>query len=324
MKRVHVVAAVIRGESVNRPGEVLIAKRPEHLHQGGKWEFPGGKVESEECAETALRRELLEEVNIQVAQADPLIQIQHDYPDKSVFLDVWEVQTFAGEPQGMEGQQIEWVAATQLAHYEFPEANVPIIQAAQLPDRYWITPECDQGLARLAAQIEQKLAQGIRLIQLRVKSASAETLVALAQSLLPLKLHYRPSLLINGDCWQLLRDSERWNEVAALFDGVHLTATQLAKGLHPNVGRGLVGASCHDPKELCLAAELGCHFATLSPIKATPSHPDQVPLLVDDVKAWLRYATLPVYGLGGLCDADIRAMRAIGLQGVAGIRQIGE
>ncbi len=82
MKRVHVAAAVIRGSD----GRVLIARRPEDKHQGGLWEFPGGKVEDGEPVRAALARELEEELGIRVERARPLIQVRHDYADKHVLL----------------------------------------------------------------------------------------------------------------------------------------------------------------------------------------------------------------------------------------------
>lgn len=87
MKRVHVAAAVIRDAS----GKILIARRADTQHQGGLWEFPGGKVEDGEAVQAALSRELQEELGIVVSAARPLIKVQHDYPDKQVLLDVWEV-----------------------------------------------------------------------------------------------------------------------------------------------------------------------------------------------------------------------------------------
>ena len=85
---IHVAVGAIR----NGQGEFLLARRPEHLHQGGLWEFPGGKVETGETVEVALRRELQEELAITVGQATPLIKIRHDYGDKRVLLDVWRVE----------------------------------------------------------------------------------------------------------------------------------------------------------------------------------------------------------------------------------------
>src|SRR3954465_8084222 len=80
VKRVHVAAAVIRGTD----GKILIARRADTQHQGGLWEFPGGKVEPGEAVEAALARELQEELGITVEAARPLIKVTHDYPDKQI------------------------------------------------------------------------------------------------------------------------------------------------------------------------------------------------------------------------------------------------
>lgn len=113
----------------NRDGDILISKRPDHVHQGGLWEFPGGKLEFGESLESALKRELLEELGIELNACQPLVEIQHDYPDKSVLLDVWSVSDFSGVPYGREQQPIRWVAPEALVEYDFPEANQPIIRA---------------------------------------------------------------------------------------------------------------------------------------------------------------------------------------------------
>lgn len=162
MKRVHVAAAVIRGSD----GRVLIARRPEDKHQGGLWEFPGGKVEDGEPVRAALARELEEELGIRVERARPLIQVRHDYADKHVLLDVWEVDGFSGEAHGAEGQPLAWVEPRELADYEFPAANAPIVQAARLPAHYLITPD---GLepGELISGVRKAVEAGIRLIQLR-------------------------------------------------------------------------------------------------------------------------------------------------------------
>lgn len=126
-KRIHVAAGVI----VSKSGDILLALRPQTAHQGGLWEFPGGKVEAGEPVADALTRELQEELAITVTDCVPLIEVSHDYPDKSVLLDVWLVTKFDGEPVGNEGQTVRWVAPEQLASYEFPAANVPIVEAVE-------------------------------------------------------------------------------------------------------------------------------------------------------------------------------------------------
>lgn len=125
MKRVHVVAGIIYGKN----GQVLIAKRADHLHKGGLWEFPGGKVDEGESARQALVRELREELAIETTACQPFMEIHHDYPDKQVHLDFWKVTGFEGDPVGNEGQPIEWVATEKLMNYPFPEANQPVVES---------------------------------------------------------------------------------------------------------------------------------------------------------------------------------------------------
>tara|TARA_R110000850_G_scaffold161207_1_gene285632 strand:+ start:23754 stop:24158 length:405 start_codon:yes stop_codon:yes gene_type:complete len=125
--RIHVAAAVILAADQR----ILIARRHENKHQGGLWEFPGGKVESDETVAAALHRELREELAISVQSAEPFIEVQHDYADKAVLLDVWWVRAFSGQPQGNEGQPLQWVTVAELADYAFPAANQPIIDALQ-------------------------------------------------------------------------------------------------------------------------------------------------------------------------------------------------
>lgn len=126
-KRVHVAVGVI----FNSQGQILIARRHDDAHQGGLWEFPGGKVESDESVCDALARELYEElgINIQTSSCKPLIEIRHDYSDKVVLLDVWTVFEFDGEASGKEGQPLRWVDRSQLSGYDFPAANIAIIDA---------------------------------------------------------------------------------------------------------------------------------------------------------------------------------------------------
>lgn len=122
----HVVAAVI----YNRRHQILLAKRPLDKHQGGKWEFPGGKVDANETAITALQRELFEELGIEAEpnSIQPLLEIKHAYPDKNIWLDVWTVHQFQHEPIGREGQTIAWFELEQLENLDFPAANRPILQ----------------------------------------------------------------------------------------------------------------------------------------------------------------------------------------------------
>ncbi len=121
-KQVHVAVGVIL-----KAKQFFLTKRLEHTHQGGKWEFPGGKVEQGETVHEALHRELQEEIAIDVLAMQPLIDISHDYGDKQVRLEVFLVDQFIGEPKAQEGQQEGWFSKQQLSSVDFPDANIAIV-----------------------------------------------------------------------------------------------------------------------------------------------------------------------------------------------------
>ena len=122
-ERIEVAAAAII-----RSGSVLLSLRKPDAHQGNKWEFPGGKLETGEAPEHGLIRELHEELGITATQYQKLLTLSHDYPDKSVTLHVFLVEDFDGSPQGAEGQAIEWFNAERMRELEFPDANYPILE----------------------------------------------------------------------------------------------------------------------------------------------------------------------------------------------------
>ncbi len=122
MKIVEVAVGVIK-----RNNKIYISKRADDLHQGGKWEFPGGKREVNETIEQTLTRELSEEIGIQVTQQSPFMLIEHDYGDKIVRLDVRLVENFEGVPRHLEGQKSQWVDINDLSQFTFPDANKVII-----------------------------------------------------------------------------------------------------------------------------------------------------------------------------------------------------
>ncbi len=305
-ERLHVAVAVIS----DAEGRILVARRPDHVHQGGLWEFPGGKVESGETVQQALRREILEELDVRVCGARPLIRVCHDYPGQAVLLDVWRVTGHEGAARGREGQALRWVVPAGLSRLEFPAANLPIVRAVQLPARYLITPpflDEQQLLARLA-----QLAAEYPLIQLRVPHYTAAAFAELARRAMALCARRGARLLLNCE-------PELAQELGAA--GVHLTSRRLmALQERPLPAGQWVAASCHDEVQLARAGELGLDFAVLSPLAATASHPGRESL------GWKRFgllteaAVLPVYALGGLSGADLPRAWEAGAQGVAAIR----
>ncbi|KKO49059.1 7,8-dihydro-8-oxoguanine-triphosphatase [Arsukibacterium sp. MJ3] len=124
--QLHVAVGVIL-----RQQHVLLALRSASQHQGGKWEFPGGKVEQAETVAAALSRELKEELAITVTAAEPFMLLTHSYPEREVTLDIWLVTAFTGSPEGLEGQPLQWVNIADLPTITLPEANLPIVQKLQ-------------------------------------------------------------------------------------------------------------------------------------------------------------------------------------------------
>ena len=91
------------------------------------WEFPGGKVDDGEGNESALRRELIEELGIQITTARHVHYIEHDYPDLRVGIDFYIVSAWEGDPAGLEGQQVRWVPRQSLPEQRLLPADAPVI-----------------------------------------------------------------------------------------------------------------------------------------------------------------------------------------------------
>jgi len=126
-KTVHVAVGVIISIDDQQPTQYFLTKRLADAHQGGKWEFPGGKVEKNESVFQALARELKEEIAIEVLTCFPLITINHTYIEKKVCLEVFVIDNYVGEPNAQEGQGQGWFSLDELKVLDFPEANQEII-----------------------------------------------------------------------------------------------------------------------------------------------------------------------------------------------------
>lgn len=304
---VRVAVGVLRNEF----GEILIALRPSHKHQGNLWEFPGGKIEEGEECEQALDRELYEELGIRVLESRPLIQVPFLYKDKSVFLDVREVARFAGVPVGNEGQQIRWVNPSELNSFHFPAANVPILKAVQLPDFFAVTGVFSNA-ADMAAGIERAIQRGAEMIQFRPASIEQEEikdLIGLAARVCSKK---GKSLVVNSSV-----GIQFWDAVS----GLHLNSHDLRLLTERPVGLDkYFGASCHNQEELELAAKLGVDYVFLSPVLPTESHRFEPCLGWDGFANLVSDVRIPVYALGGMSVSHFDAARKAGARGIAAIR----
>ncbi|MEE9332601.1 MAG: 8-oxo-dGTP diphosphatase MutT [Granulosicoccaceae bacterium] len=121
----NVVAGIIYNDDRTH---ILLAKRKPEQHQGGLWEFPGGKIEASEDQRDALARELKEELAIVPGSANFYSDVQHQYADKLVHLWFWKVFDIQGEPKGCEQQEWRWWKLRQLRTLEFPKANQCVVE----------------------------------------------------------------------------------------------------------------------------------------------------------------------------------------------------
>ncbi len=304
----HVAVGVIR----NSNGDVLIAKRAEDLHQGGLWEFPGGKVEPGETVQQALKRELFEELGIDIEQIAPLIKIQHAYPDRNVLLDVWQIKVFSGEAYGKERQPVCWVPVEQLKNYPFPKANWPIRRAIELPSLYGILDIHEsESETEIIKKLTLILKSGCQLVQLRGKRLEEARFQRLA--VLTKEYCCKPGVKL------LLNSSPRLVKLTESA-GVHLSSRRLRSlSSRPLGERFLVSASCHNEEELQHACRIGVDFVVLSPVLKTGSHPETDPLGWECFRRLVESCSVPVYALGGLQFSDQEVARSLGAQGIAGI-----
>ena len=120
---IEVVAAILRDGN-----KVLLARRASHKSMPGKWELPGGKIESEEAPENALQRELLEEFNIEVKVQKHAYSTIHEYEDFSIKLMAFECDHFDNILSSIDHDKIEWVNRNDLLKFELAEADIKIVK----------------------------------------------------------------------------------------------------------------------------------------------------------------------------------------------------
>jgi 8-oxo-dGTP diphosphatase len=298
-KVVEVAAAVI----VRPDGSFLLAQRPAGKVYAGYWEFPGGKVEPGEPVADALARELQEELGIDVEGSDPWLTRVFAYPHATVRLNFRRVRRWRGEPHPREGQAIAWQRLDAPMLAPMLPANAPVLASLALPAEYAITDAARLGIERMLHRLDQRMAGGLRLVQVREPALAPEERRRFTKDALALGRRHACRVLVK--------------EPVEGADGIHFTADQLMALRERPAGPLLAAASCHDRRELEHAGALGMDFVVLGPVKRTGSHPDRAPL------GWERFAELvegspvPVYAIGGLVPSDLDAAMRAGAHGMA-------
>jgi 8-oxo-dGTP diphosphatase len=296
------VAVLVRSD-----GRVLLAQRLPGTPYAGYWEFPGGKVEPGESTHQALRRELDEELGIEVTRAAPWLTRTYVYPHAHVELNFFRVFAWRGEPHGRDGQAIAWQTPGAFDVAPLLPANTTILRSLELPAIYGISMAEDLGEDAFIERARWSFALGLRLVQLREKSWPIDRLRRFAQRFLPLARAAGARVLLNGDIG-LARELG--------CSGVHWPAATLLEAKARPEGL-LCAASCHDHAELARAAKLELDFVVLGPVAATPTHPDAVPLGWARIGELLHRTPLPAYALGGLDRAQLDLAIEHGAHGIA-------
>lgn len=280
--------------------KVLVGWREAKQHQGNKYEFPGGKVEQGELPSEACRREIREEVGIDISTWHPFDLIRHEYDDLHVHLHIFHGRVLL-EQMDVIQTPWTWYSRAELKNLAFPKANDVIIERLNWSEYLKISAGLNdlEGL-NYGTWMYLRAAPTLHLIQ---------TINALPAS----KLN---KLIVNIELWQGLEEFAQKQLAAVQIK--HDQLMRLDANVLPLGIRSI--ASCHDVFSIAQAQNVGCDAIMLSPVHTTATHADARALGWEPFKQMCLMSDLPVFALGGLSPSDLDIAQQHGAYGVAGIR----
>lgn len=307
MTEAHTPVDVAAGVLIRPDGRFLLASRPAGKPYASYWEFPGGKVEPDEPIAEALRRELLEELAIEIGPAFRWVTRVFDYPHALVRLHFCRVFEWQGELQARENQQFDFFSPGELPDGPLLPATVPVLKWLQLPSIYAISAAARLGPDVFLRCLDSALRRGLELLQFREPELDTGQAAAIFRQVLDRVRAAGAIVLVNSRHARAL-----WDQA----DGVHLTAADLSRA-QQRPGVDWVAASTHSSAEVQRATQLGVDFIVTGPVLPTATHSDRPPLGWDAFEALIAATSVPAYALGGLQMTNLSHAIRRGAHGIA-------
>lgn len=280
--------------------QILVGWREEHQHQGNKHEFPGGKVEAGELPIEACRREICEEVGLNLTSWQKFDLIRHEYDDVIVQLHFFMTQVSTEECQQIDAPW-QWIARDQLLDLNFPKANTAIVKRL-----YW------QRFIKISHDLSNlNYLSDDRLLYWRMDSSEFSH-----EKFSKCSIEKLSKLIVNVDIWNKLGDLQQ-NAIQT----IHLKQEQLLKLNHNdlNLTKRYI-AACHSLDALKHAEQIGCDAVFLSPVFNTETHPDAEGLGWGNFAKMAVQVNMVIFALGGVSPELLTDAQKHHAYGVAGIR----
>jgi len=297
---------------INADHQVLLAQRPLSKPWEGWWEFPGGKIEKDETSVDALYREIYEEIGVKVTKFTKWVTRKYTYGANDFTLHFFKVYEWEGEVTSKENQKLVWTHLKKPNVSPMLPANVFIQKAFDLPKCYPITNLLETSKKVFFIQLQKKISDGLKMIQVREKNLSFDEFKVFSKEVIKICKPSNVKVIINSDV-------NLAYEIKA--DGVHLPSKYLLdiKKIPKNL---IVAASCHTQNDIDIAEKLNIHFVVLSAVNRTLSHPDILPIGWNKFQKIANKTNIPIYALGGLSANDYQVAIKNGAVGISSQRSI--
>jgi 8-oxo-dGTP diphosphatase len=285
-------------------GRILLAERTARQISPGYWELPGGKVDPGETPDQAARRELHEEIGVQVDALQPWLTYEHRFPLRRIRLHLFRARSWSGTPKGCEGQRLAWVDPARPAVAPLLPSCERALTALGLPPLYAVLEADDEPAV---AGLQRALAGGARLVQLHAHALSPDQRCTLARRLGTIAAAHGARVLLHGTA----QDAHR-----AGIAGLHTEPGELRRlTARPDVRLWI--PACRDATDIARAIAIGADAVIISPVLGTDPVTGAAPLGWDGLARAVAATPVAVYAAGGMTPALLPQARRAGAIGIA-------